>query len=29
VIFSVWRSVERYTFVDADGNPYADPHYTC
>ncbi len=28
VIFSVWRSVERYTFVDADGNVYTDPNYT-
>ena len=28
VIFSVWESVERYSFVDADGNPYEDPNYT-
>ena len=28
VIFSVWRSVERYTIVDELGNPYTDPAYT-
>jgi hypothetical protein len=28
VIFSVWQSVERYTIVDAEGNPYTDPSYT-
>lgn len=28
VIFSVWQSVERYTFVDAEGHPYTDPGYT-
>lgn len=28
VIFSVWESVERYSFVDAEGKPYTDPNYT-
>lgn len=28
VIYSVWTSVERYTFVDKDGNPYTDPNFT-
>ena len=28
IIFSVWQSVERYSFVDEDGNPYTDPNYT-
>jgi hypothetical protein len=28
VIYSVWTSVERYSFVDADGNPYEDPNFT-
>lgn len=28
VIYSVWTSVEHYSFVDADGNPYTDPNFT-
>lgn len=28
VIYSLWTSVERYTFVDKDGNPYTDPNFT-
>jgi hypothetical protein len=28
VIFSVWRLVERYTIVDALGNPFTDPNCT-
>ena len=28
VIYSVWGSVERYTIVDANGNPYTDPNFT-
>ncbi len=28
VIYSVWTSVERYTVVDANGNPYTDPNFT-
>jgi hypothetical protein len=28
VIYSVWASVERYVFVDADGNAYTDPNFT-
>ena len=28
VVYSVWRSVERHTFVDKDGNPYTDPNFT-
>jgi hypothetical protein len=28
IIYSVWGSVERYTVVDADGNPYTDPSFT-
>ena len=28
VIYSVWTSVERYSFVDAEGNPYVEPNYT-
>lgn len=28
IVFSVWRSVERYTFTDENGNPYSDPNYT-
>ena len=28
VVYSVWTSVERYTFVDQDGNPYTDPNFT-
>ena len=28
VIFSVWESVERYIFVDENGDPYTDPGYT-
>jgi hypothetical protein len=28
VIFSIWQSVERYTFVDAEGSPFTDPAYT-
>lgn len=28
VVYSVWESVERYTFVDKDGNPYTDPNFT-
>jgi hypothetical protein len=28
VIFSVWESVEQYSFTDAEGNPYIDPNYT-
>ena len=28
VVYSVWSSVERYTFVDKDGNPYTDPNFT-
>lgn len=28
VIFSVWESVEQYSFTDAEGNPYTDPNYT-
>lgn len=28
VIYSMWGSVERYTVVDANGNPYTDPNFT-
>jgi hypothetical protein len=28
VIYSVWTSVERYSFVDEKGNPYEDPNFT-
>jgi hypothetical protein len=28
VIYSVWESVEHYTFVDKNGNPYTDPNFT-
>lgn len=28
IIFSVWESVERYSFCDVDGDPYTDPNYT-
>jgi hypothetical protein len=28
VVYSVWRTVERYTFVDKDGNPFTDPNFT-
>jgi hypothetical protein len=28
VVYSVWSSVERYTFVDQNGNPYTDPNFT-
>lgn len=28
IIFSVWQSVERYSFVDENGEPYTDPNYT-
>ena len=28
IIFSVWQSVERYTFVDENGDPFTDPSYT-
>ena len=28
MVYSVWSSVERYTFVDKDGNPYTDPNFT-
>jgi hypothetical protein len=28
VIYSVWSSVERYSFVDAAGNPYTDLNFT-
>lgn len=28
VIFSVWQSVEAYSFVDENGDPYTDPSYT-
>lgn len=28
VVYSVWTSVEAYTFVDQDGNPYTDPSFT-
>ena len=28
VVYSVWSSVERYSFVDGDGNPYTDPNFT-
>ena len=28
VIYSMWGSVERYTIVDANGNPYTDPNFT-
>lgn len=27
VVYSVWTSVERYTFVDQNGNPYTDPNF--
>jgi hypothetical protein len=27
VIFMLWELVERYTVVDAEGNPYTDPSY--
>jgi hypothetical protein len=28
VVYSVWTTVERYTFVDKDGNPFTDPNFT-
>ena len=28
VIYSVWESVEHYTFVDKNGEPYTDPNFT-
>jgi hypothetical protein len=28
VIYSVWSSVEAYSLVDKDGNPYTDPNFT-
>jgi hypothetical protein len=28
VVYSVWTSVERYTIVDKNGNPYTDPNFT-
>lgn len=28
IVFSVWQSVERYSFVDEAGQPYTDPSYT-
>jgi hypothetical protein len=28
VVYSVWTSVERYSIVDEDGNPYTDPSFT-
>lgn len=28
VVYSVWASVERYTIVDQDGNPFTDPNFT-
>jgi len=28
VVYSVWESVEHYTFVDEDGHPYTDPNFT-
>jgi hypothetical protein len=28
VVYSVWTSVERYSIVDKDGNPYTDPNFT-
>jgi hypothetical protein len=28
VIYSVWTSVEHYSFVDANGDPYEDPNFT-
>jgi hypothetical protein len=28
VIYSVWTSVEHYTVVDKNGNPYTDPNFT-
>jgi hypothetical protein len=27
-VYSVWTTVERYTFVDKDGLPYSDPNFT-
>jgi len=28
VVYSVWTTVERYTFTDRDGNPFTDPNFT-
>lgn len=28
VVYSVWTSVEAYSLVDKDGNPYTDPNFT-
>jgi hypothetical protein len=28
VIYSVWRSVDRYTIVDENGDPFTDPNFT-
>jgi hypothetical protein len=27
VVYAVWTSIERYSFVDQDGNPYSDPNF--